>query len=155
MSLFCVPVDHGSRSDIFQDRPHTAGRRLLVPNVGGTLTKATVKGGGNMSAYIVVKDEGKTLLATVINANDAAEVGGNPMTLTKPKSFSVAKASQVYGPSNDAKSATQVIPAHPLPDDISCNWPKYSVSADAEEDENELNIDLAGSSATVFILTKN
>jgi len=34
------------------------------------------------------------------------------------KGSSVDRASQVYGPSNDAKSATQVIPSNPLPDKI-------------------------------------
>lgn len=152
MSLICDPADHGSRSDTFQGRPHMVGVRLLVPSIGGTFTKTTVDGGGNMSAYTVIKDDGKTLVTTVINANDAADSGGNPLTLSMPKDFSVDKASQVYGPSNDAKSATQVIPANPLPETVPYSGPTKSASADT--DENVLNIDLAASSATVFIMTK-
>src|SRR5690625_7788442 len=71
-----------------------------------------------MSAYTVVKNAGKALVTTVINANDAASVGGHPVTLSMPSGFSVSSASQVYGESNDVKSATQVVPANPLPDDV-------------------------------------
>lgn len=152
MSLVCDPADHGQRSDTFVPRPNMLGLRLVVPSIGGTFTKTSVKGGGNMSAYTVSKDEGKTLVTTIINANDAAEVGGNPVSLKMPKGFSVAKASQVYGPSNEAKSATQVIPTNPLPDKIPYSGAKKT--ADSEADENVLNIDLAASSATVFIMTK-
>ena len=109
-----------------------------------------------MSAYTVVKDEGKTLVTTIINANDAAEVGGNPVTLSMPDGFSVDEASQVYGPSNDAKSATQVIPANPLPDTVPYSGPTETptASATADADDNELNIDIAGSSVTVFVMRK-
>lgn len=152
MSLVCDPADHGSRSNTFQGRPHMAGVRLLVPSIGGTFTKTIVEGGGNMSAYTVIKDDAKTMVTTVINANDAAETGGNPVTLSMPKGFSVDKASQVYGPSNDAKSATQVIPSNPLPDTVP--YSGSTKTASAEADENVLNIDLAASSATVFIMRK-
>lgn len=158
MSLLCDPADHGEKSNDFVPRPNMLGLRLLAPSVGGTFTKTSVKGGGNMSAYTVSKDEGKTLVTTVINANDAAEVGGNPVTLSMPEGFSVDKASQVYGKSNDAKSATQVIPANPLPDTVPYSGPastkRASASASPETDENKLNIDLAGSSVTVFIMRK-
>ena len=134
------------------------GLRLVVPNIGGTFTKTSVKGGGNMSAYTVSKDNGKTLVTTIINANDAAEVGGNPVTLKMPSGFSVDKASQAYGPSNDAKSATKVIPANPLPDSIPYSGPKKTDSASASAspgaNDGELNIDIAGSSVTVFIMRK-
>lgn len=152
MSLVCDPADHGQRSDTFVPRPNMLGLRLVVPSIGGTFTKTSVKGGGNMSAYTVSKDEGKTLVTTIINANDAAEVGGNPVSLKMPKGFSVAKASQVYGPSNEAKSATQVIPTNPLPDKIPYSGAKKT--ADSEADENVLNIDLVASSATVFVMRK-
>ena len=134
------------------------GLRLLVPSIGGTFTKTTVKGGDNMSAYTVTKDDGKTLVTTIINANDAAEVGGNPVLLNMPKGFSVDEASQVYGPSNDAKSATQVIPTNPLPDKLPYSGPKPTVSASASASpgahDSALNIDIAGSSVTVFIMRK-
>ena len=159
MSLICDPADHGQKSNDFVPRPNMLGLRLLAPSVGGTFTKTSVKGGGNMSAYTVSKDEGKTLVTTVINANDAAKVGGNPVRLSMPEGFSVDEASQVYGPSNDAKSATKVIPANPLPDTVPYSGPasakRASASASPETDENELKIDIAGSSATVFILRKN
>ena len=156
MSLICDPADHGQRSDTFQARPNMLGLRLLVPSIGGEFTKTSLKGGGNMSAYTVVKDEGKTLVTTIINANDAAEVGGNPVTLSMPDGFSVDEASQVYGPSNDAKSATQVIPANPLPDTVPYSGPTETstASATADADDNELNIDIAGSSVTVFVMKK-
>lgn len=158
MSLVCDPADHGQRSDTFVPRPNMLGLRLVVPSIGGTFTKTSVKGGGNMSAYTVSKDNGKTLVTTIINANDAAEVGGNPVSLKMPKGFSVDKASQVYGPSNDAKRATKVIPSNPLPDTIPYSGPKNSGSASASAspaaDDNELNIDIAGSSVTVFIMRK-
>ncbi|MCD1287588.1 hypothetical protein CV023_17430 [Brevibacterium sp. CCUG 69071] len=158
MSLICDPADHGQKSNDFVPRPNMLGLRLLAPSVGGTFTKTSVKGGGNMSAYTVSKDEGKTLVTTVINANDAAKVGGNPVTLSMPEGFSVDKASQVYGASNDAKNGTQVIPANPLPDTVpyseSESTKSASASASPEMDENELNIDLAGSSVTVFIMRK-
>ena len=64
-----------------------------------------------MSAYTVVKNDGRTLVTTVINANDAASVGGNSVTMAMPSGFSVSSASRVFGESNDVKSATQVVPA--------------------------------------------
>ncbi|WP_231445208.1 hypothetical protein [Brevibacterium zhoupengii] len=158
MSLICDPADHGQQSDTFVPRPNMLGLRLVVPSIGGTFTKTSVKGGGNMSAYTVSKDKGKTLVTTIVNANDAAEVGGNPVTLKMPSGFSVDKASQVYGPSNDAKSATKVIPANPLPDSIPYSGPKKTGSASASAspgaNDDELNIDIAGSSVTVFIMRK-
>lgn len=158
MSLVCDPADHGQRSDTFVPRPNMLGLRLVVPSTGGTFTKTSVKGGGNMSAYTVSKDNGKTLVTTIINANDADEVGGNPVSLNMPKGFSVDKASQVYGPSNDAKSATQVIPSNPLPDTIPYSGPKKTGSASASAspgaEDSELNIDIVGSSVTVFIMRK-
>ncbi|WCE40640.1 hypothetical protein PGC08_02790 [Brevibacterium sp. BDJS002] len=158
MSLICDPADHGQKSDTFVPRPNMLGLRLVVPSIGGTFTKTSVKGGGNMSAYTVSKDNGKTLVTTIINANDAAEVGGNPVTLKMPSGFSVDKASQAYGPSNDAKSATKVIPANPLPDSIPYSGPKKTDSASASAspgaNDDELNIDIAGSSVTVFIMRK-
>ncbi|WP_241212379.1 hypothetical protein [Brevibacterium aurantiacum] len=158
MSLVCDPADHGQSSNTFQGRPHLVAMRLLVPSIGGTFTTTSVKGGGNMSAYTVSKDNGKTLVTTIINANDAVEVGGNPVTMKMPSGFSVDKASQVYGPSNDAKSATKVIPANPLPDTIPYSGPKKTGSASATASPNagdsELNIDIAGSSVTVFIMRK-
>lgn len=154
MSLICDPAEHGQTSENFKPRPNMLGLRLLAPSIGGKFTKTSVKGGGNMSAYTVVKDDGKTLVTTVINANDAADSGGNPLSMTMPKGFSVDEASQVYGPSNDAKSATQVIPSNPLPDKIPYSGPKKTASAEAEADENVLNIDLAASSATVFVMRK-
>lgn len=158
MSLICDPADHGQRSDTFVPRPNMLGLRLLVPSIGGTFTKTTVKGGGNMSAYTVSKDNGKTLVTTIINANNAAEVGGNPVSLNMPKGFSVDKASQVYGPSNDAKSVTKVIPSNPLPEKVPYSGPKKTGSASAlaspGAENSELNIDIAGSSVTVFIMRK-
>lgn len=156
MSLICDPADHGQQSNTFQARPNMLGFRLLVPSIGGTFTKTSVKGGGNMSVYTVVKDDGKTLVTTVINANDAADVGGNPVTLTMPEGFSVDEISQVYGPSNDAKSATQVIPMNPLPNAVPYSGPTdtSTASADPSADDNELNIDIAGSSVTVFVMRK-
>lgn len=94
------------------------GLRLLVPSLGGDFTRSAVKGGGNMTAYIFVKNDGRTLVTTVINANEADSVGGNPVTLTMPDGFSVDSASQVYGPSNDVKNATQVAPTNPLPGEV-------------------------------------
>lgn len=156
MSLVCDPADHGTQSDTFQGRPHLAAMRLLVPSTGGTFTKTAVEGGGNMSAYTVVKNDGETLVTTVINANDAAKSGGNPVSLQMPKGFAVAKATQIHGPSNEAKNATSVIPAHRLPDDIpySGATKTASGSASADSGDSELNIDLAASSVTVFIMAR-
>lgn len=154
MSLVCDPADHGTQSDTFQGRPHLAAMRLLVPSIGGTFTKTAVKGGGNMNAYTVTKNEGETLVTTVINANDAAKSGGNPVSLQMPKGFSVEKATQIHGPSNEAKNATSVIPANRLPDDIPYSGATKTASADVGAESNELNIDLAASSATVFIMRK-
>ncbi|WP_211168057.1 hypothetical protein [Brevibacterium sp. 'Marine'] len=180
MSLICDPADHGDRSNSFQVRPNMLGLRLLVPSVGGHFTKTSVSGGGNMSAYTVVKNDGKTLVTTVINANDAAKVGGNPVTLAMPSGFNVSSASQVYGESNDVKSATQVVPANPLPDSVpfsgdgaaasasggasssagesASSSPDASGASDAQSggmgDDGKLRIDLAGSSVTVFVMTK-
>lgn len=135
------------------------GLRLLVPSVGGHFTKSTVKGGGNMSAYTVVKNDGRTLVTTVINANDAAKVGGNPVTLSMPSGFEVDKATQVFGTSNDVKSATQVVPANPLPADVpfSGKEPAAASASAVPSDgagDGKLRIDLAGSSVTVFIMRK-
>lgn len=156
MSLVCDPADHGTRSDTFQGRTHLAAMRLLVPSTGGTFTKTAVKGGGNMSAYTVRKNEGETLVTTVINANDAAKSGGNPVSFQMPKGFSVERASQIYGPSNEAKNATSVIPANRLPDDIPYSGATKTASGSASADtgDSELNIDLATSSVTVFIMTR-
>lgn len=158
MSLVCDPADHGTKSNTFKGRPHLAAMRLLVSSTGGTFTKTSVKGGGNMSAYSVVKDEGKTLVTTIINANDAADSGGNPTTLEMPEGFSVDGATQVYGPSNEAKNATSVIPYNPLPDTVPYSGPKStgspSASSSPEAEDNELNIDIVASSVTVFIMRK-
>lgn len=174
MSLICDPADHGDRSKEFQARPNMLGLRLLVPSVGGHFTRTSVSGGGNMSAYTVVKNDGRTLVTTVINANDAASVGGNPVTLAMPSGFSVTSASQVYGASNGVKSATQVVPANPLPADVpfsgeSASGPSSSESASASSsldgsgvsadaggmgDDGKLRIDLAGSSVTVFVMSE-
>lgn len=156
MSLVCDPADHGSRSDTFRGRPHLAAMRLLVPSIGGRFTKAAVSGGGNMSAYTVTKNKGETLVTTVINANDAAKSGGNPVSLQMPKGFSVEKATQIHGPSNEAKNATLVIPSNPLPDKVPYSGPKKTASASAAmgTGDSELNIDLATSSVTVFIMRK-
>lgn len=158
MSLVCDPADYGTKSNIFQGRPQMDALRLLVPSTGGTFTQTSVKGGGNMSAYTVTKNKGKTLVTTIINANDAAKTGGNPATLKMPDGFSVEKASQAYGSSNEAKNATSVIPFNPLPDKIPYSGPKKSgspsASASPDVENNELNIDIAGSSVTVFIMRK-
>ncbi len=170
MSLVCDPADHGGRSNSFQVRPNMLGLRLLVPSVGGQFTKTTVEGGGNMSAYTVVKNDGRTLVTTVINANDAASVGGNPVTLSMPSGFAVDSASQVYGESNDVKSATQVVPANPLPDSVpfsgdgaggsssggasSTAGASSSTSPSDRTGDGKLRIDLAGSSVTVFVMSK-
>src|SRR5699024_5587879 len=173
MTLICDPADRGDRSDEFQVRPNMLGLRLLVPSVGGEFTKTSVAGGGNMSVYTVVKNDGRTLVTTVINANDAAKVGGNPVTVSMPSGFSVSSASQVYGESNDVKSATQVVPANPLPDELpfsgegasasasggasASSSPDASGSPQAEGgmgDDGKLRIDLAGSSVTVFVMSK-
>ncbi|MCT2184117.1 hypothetical protein M3G00_14355 [Brevibacterium casei] len=152
MSLVCDPADHGTASSTLQGRPHFAAMRLLVPSIGGTFTKTSVNGGGNMSAYTVTKNDGQSLVTTVINANDAADIGGNPVTLEIPDGFSVDRASQIYGPSNEAKNATQVIPANPLPDTVPYSGPATTASP---ADDNDLRIDLAASSATVFIMSKD
>jgi hypothetical protein len=174
MSLICDPADHGQRSNAFEARPNMLGLRLLVPSLGGDFTKSVVKGGGNMTAYTVVKDDGKTLVTTVINANDADSVGGNPATLAVPSGFEVDSASQVYGASNDVKSATQVVPANPLPTDVpfSGDGGSESESAGASDSasasarssslaspsdgtgDGTLRIDLAASSVTVFVMSK-
>lgn len=178
MSLICDPADRGDQSNEFQVRPNMLGLRLLVPSVGGEFTSTDVTGGGNMSAYTVVKNDGRTLVTTVINANDAASVGGNPVTLAMPSGFTVVSASQVYGESNDVKSATQVVPANPLPADVPFSGDSGSGSAsggtssgasassspDASGspaassggmgDDGKLRIDLAGSSVTVFVMRK-
>ncbi|WP_236586911.1 hypothetical protein [Brevibacterium casei] len=151
MSLVCDPADHGTASNTLQGRPHFAAMRLLVPSIGGTFTKTDIDGGGNMSAYTVTKNDGATLVTTVINANDAADSGGNPVTLEIPDGFSVDRASQIYGPSNEAKNATEVIPANPLPDSVPYSGPAPTASS---ADDNDLRIDLAASSATVFIMSK-
>lgn len=145
MSLICDPAEHGQTSDAFRARPNMLRLRLLVLSLGGKFTKTSVKGGGNMSAYTVVKDDGKTLVTTIINPNDAAETGGNPLTLTTPKGFSVDEASQVYGPSNGAKNATHVVLSNPLPVKVPYSGPKKTASAVA--DEKVLNIDPAAISA--------
>ena len=168
MSLICDPADHGQRSDAFEVRPNMLGLRLLVPSLGGHFTESTVTGGGNMSAYTVVKNDGRTLVTTVINANDAASVGGNPVTLSMPDGFAVDSASQVFGTSNDVKSATQVVPANPLPADVpfsgdeptgaSAGSNSSAASSSAAPSggaaDGKLRIDLAGSSVTVFVMSK-
>ncbi|WP_219922095.1 hypothetical protein [Brevibacterium oceani] len=154
MSLICDPADHGQKSDSFAARPNMLGLRALVPSLGGVFTKTSIAGGGNISAYTVSKDDGKTVVTTLINANDAAEVGGNPVTLSMPKGFSVDEATQVYGASNDAQSATTVIPANPLPEEIPYSGKQASASSEATAASSELNIDIAGSSVTVLIMRK-
>jgi hypothetical protein len=169
MSLICDPAVHGNRSNSFQVRPNMLGLRLLAPSVGGEFTQTGVSGGGNLSAYTVVKNDGRTLVTTVINANDAASVGGNPVTLTMPSGFSISSASQVYGASNDVKNATQVVPANPLPDEVPFSGEEPAASASASAGaasanaspapsdgagDRRLRIDLAGSSVTVFIMRK-
>lgn len=174
MSLICDPADRGDQSNEFQVRPNMLGLRLLVPSVGGEFTKTSVSGGGNMSAYTVVKNDGKTLVTTVVNANDAASVGGNPVTVSMPSGFTVASASQVYGESNDVKNATQVVPTNPLPADVPFSGDGASGSASGGAsassspgasgspaassggmgDDGKLRIDLAGSSVTVFVMRK-
>src|SRR5699024_5143821 len=166
MSLVCDPADHGDRSNAFHVRPNMLGLRAIVPSLGGHFTRTAVERGGNMSAYTVVKNDGRNLVTTVINANDAAKDGCNPVTLSMPSGFAVDSASQVYGASNDVKSATQVVPANPLPADVpfsgavptgSASSSAGASSSPASSDgagEGELRIDLAGSSVTVFIMSK-
>src|SRR5699024_3825353 len=167
MSLICDPADHGQRSDAFQVRPDMLGLRLLVPSLGGEFTRTAVSGGGDMSADTVWKDEGRTLVTTVINANDAASVGGNPVTLSMPEGFAVDAASQVYGASNDVKSATQVVPANPLPAEVPFSGAGAAAESSGETagsssltspsdgaDDGKLRIDLAGSSVTVCVMTE-
>ena len=169
MSLICDPADHGDRSNEFQVRPNMLGLRLLVPSLGGHFTRTSVSGGGNMSAYTVVKNDGRTLVTTVINANDAASVGGNSVTMAMPSGFSVSSASQVFGESNDVKSATQVVPANPLPASVPFSGDGAGASGGASSpggtssspasnggvgDDGKLRIDLAGSSVTVFVMSK-
>ena len=161
MSLVCDPADLGQTSNTFEGRPQFAALRLLVPSIGGTFTTTSVDGGDDMSAYTVSKDDGRTLVTTIINANDAAAISANPVTLEIPDGYSVDKASQIYGPSNDAKNATSVIPSSPLPADVPYSGPTPTTdpsdgTADAgESTDNDLRIDLAASSATVFIMTKD
>ncbi|RBP62942.1 hypothetical protein DFO66_11246 [Brevibacterium sanguinis] len=151
MSLVCDPADHGSRSSTFSGRPHYSALRLLVPSTGGSFLHTTVKGGGNISAYTVSKDEGNTLVTTIVNANDAKSSGGNPVTLTAPQGYRVAEAAQVHAPSNEAKNATAVHPSTPLPETV-----PYSGPARPSDDPKmtEFDIDLSASSATVLILRK-
>lgn len=161
MSLVCDPADLGQTSNTFEGRPQFAALRLLVPSIGGTFTTTSVDGGDDMSAYTVSKDDGRTLVTTIINANDAAAISANPVTLEVPDGYSVDKASQIYGPSNDAKSATSVIPSSPLPDDVPYSGltpttdPSDGTAEAGEGLDNDLRIDLAASSATVFIMTKD
>ena len=161
MSLVCDPADLGQTSNTFEGRPQFAALRLLVPSIGGTFTTTSVDGGDDMSAYTVSKDDGRTLVTTIINANDAASISANPVTLEIPDGYSVDKASQIYGPSNDAKNATSVIPSSPLPDDVPFSGPTPTTDASdgtaeaGEGPDNDLRIDLAASSATVFIMTKD
>lgn len=154
MSLICDPADRGERSKSFSARPNMLGMRLLVPSVGGTFTKTDVEGGDNMSAYTVVKDDGDTVVTTVVNANDASDAARNPTTLTIPDGFSIDEVSQIQGPSNGAKRATRVIPANPLPKKVPYKGEMKEVGVDADSKDSELNMDLAGSSATVFIMSR-
>ncbi|WP_309131153.1 hypothetical protein [Brevibacterium sp.] len=151
MSLVCDPADHGTQSSTFTGRPHYSALRLLVPSTGGSFLDTTVKGGGNMSAYTVSKDDGNTLVTTVVNANDAKTSGGNPVTLIAPQGYTVAEAAQVHAPSNEAKNATAVHPSTPLPKSV-----PYSGPARPSDDPKatEFDIDLAASSATVLIFRK-
>lgn len=151
MSLICDPADYGTTSATFTGRPHYSALRLLVPSTGGEFVDTSVSGGGNMTAYTVSKDNGTTLVTTVINANDAKDSGGNPVSLTAPAGYTVSEAAQIRAPSNDARNATSVHPSTPLPDSV-----PYSGPARASDDPNltELDIDLAASSATVFIWRK-
>ncbi len=153
------------------------GLGLLVPSLGGHFTKTSVSGGRNTSACTVVKNDGRTLVTTVINANDAASMGRNPVTVSMPSGFSVSSGSQVYGESNDVKSATQVVPANPLPAEVRFSGDGASPSGGASVsagvsassspvasdspaatggvgDDGKLRIDLAGSSVTVFVMCK-
>ncbi|MDN6529829.1 MAG: hypothetical protein L0K67_12260, partial [Brevibacterium sp.] len=69
-----------------------------------------------------------------------------------------------YGASNDVKSATQVVPANPMPTDVpfSGKEPAGASSAGSSTSaapndgagDGKLRIDLAGSSVTVFVMTK-
>lgn len=155
MSPICDPADKGERSRSFAVRPNMLGMRLLVPSIGGAFTKTAVEGGGNMSAYTVSKNDGTTLVTTVINANDAPDVGRNPTTLKMPDGFAVDKVSQIHGPSNNAKRSTRVIPANPLPQEVPFKGTNREIKTSSGPNGDELNIDLAGSSATVFIMSKS
>lgn len=155
MSPICDPADKGERSRSFAVRPNMLGMRLLVPSIGGAFTKTAVEGGGNMSAYTVSKNDGTTLVTTVINANDAPDVGRNPTTLKMPDGFAVDKVSQIHGPSNNAKRSTRVIPANPLPQEVPFKGTNRKIKTSSGPNGDELNIDLAGSSATVFIMSKS
>ncbi len=151
MSLVCDPADHGTTSSTFTGRPHYSALRLLVPSTGGSFLGTAVKGGGNMSAYTVSKNDGNTLVTTIVNANDAKTSGGNPVTLTAPPGYRVAEAAQIHAPSNEAKSVTAVHPSTPLSKSV-----PYSGPARPSDDPKttEFDIDLAASSATVLILRK-
>jgi hypothetical protein len=85
---------------------------------------------------------------------DVADTGGNPLTLTMPYGFSVDRASQVYWPSSGAKAVTEVIPANPLPDKVPWGGDKMTRTATADAEEHVLHIDLAASSATVFVMRR-
>src|SRR5699024_8248313 len=125
----------------------------------------------------VSKDEGRTLVTTVLNANDAASVGGNPVTLSMPEGFAVDSASQADGASNDGKSATQGVPATPLPAEVPCSGaggaaaaaggPAAAAESSGETagasslsspsegaGDGELRIELGGSSVTVFVMSE-
>jgi hypothetical protein len=92
-----------------------------------------------------------------------------------PSGFTVDSAAQVFGASNDVKSATRVVPSNPLPVDVPFSGEESrGSSGGASEssgsspsgassspqatrgagDDGKLRIDLAGSSVTVFVMTK-
>ncbi len=105
------------------------GLRLLVSSLGG-FTRTAVSGRGNMSAYTVVKNDGCTLVTTVINANDAAKVGCNPVTLSMPEGcFTVGEARHVFAASNDVRSATQLLLANPLPENVPSSGEERTASS--------------------------
>lgn len=177
MSTVCDPeggAGAGAGEYQFEARDNFTAMQVIAPTVGGTLLKTAVKGGDNMRAYTTV--DGSRLVTVIINNNDAAKTGGNPVTLTAPRGFVPVTAGQLAGVANDTTTPARVVPQRELPDKLPYSGPGVAgggasqtptvaptgagEDADLGEDAandataNVLRLDVAASSITTIVWKK-
>ena len=77
----------------------------------GAVVPVEVSGGGDVYAYGVAAAEG--LDVVVVNMADPAAVGSSPVEVVTPAGLELREASQLSGPSLDARNESRLLPLRP------------------------------------------